>query len=558
MVGMKSIFASVIASSLASSADAQKPVVVVPEPEIQPVSALLFDVPQGTNSTLPTIPKVEAKPQAPKVEAKQPAPKVETKPPAPKVEPKPLPSPPMPEPMGAPVLVPLPSTKPATEMKAEPIHDEVAKKEEVKSEEPKKEEDPALSAKWHHGLELSSKDKHFRVHVGGRYQFDTVWYDASDELQMGPGGVGLLQDGADFRRARVRIDGQMYDTFEWAMEYDFAAAVAGATTPSVNSIGFTDVWVEWTKIPAIGSLRIGNMKEPFSFEHLTSSRWLNFMERSTNFDPFADRFTAGFTPGVMLHNTYDCERGTWWLGVFRDTNVPFGFAVGDQHYAYDARVTYLPLWDECGNRFVHIGAAYSHRNLHNNQVRLRTRPSVRSSPGPLMPSLADTGVVAATLQDLANVEFVAVSGPWTFQSEYYASWVRDAETLGGIPLGTLQANGWYAELLLFLTGETREYSRKNASFDRVKPCQNLKWHSEDCECDEYCRSCGAWQVGARYSHTDLLDGGLGAVLDDWTLGLNWFMTPNIKVQWNYVATHRRGVVNDGWIHGFGMRTHIDF
>ena len=33
--------------------------------------------------------------------------------------------------------------------------------------------DLSMSAKWNNGLELSTKDKNFRVHVGGRYQFDT-------------------------------------------------------------------------------------------------------------------------------------------------------------------------------------------------------------------------------------------------------------------------------------------------------------------------------------------------------------------------------------------------
>jgi len=38
--------------------------------------------------------------------------------------------------------------------------------------------------------------------------------------------------------------------------------------------------------PWVGNVRIGNQKPPISFEHMTSSRFLNFMERSLGFDAF--------------------------------------------------------------------------------------------------------------------------------------------------------------------------------------------------------------------------------------------------------------------------------
>ena len=42
------------------------------------------------------------------------------------------------------------------------------------------------------------------------------------------------------------------------------------------------------------------------------------------------------------------------------------------------------------------------------------------------------------------------------------------------------------------------------------------------------RSCGAWQVGARFSYLDINDKGIrGGQVCDWTLGLNWFLNPNM-------------------------------
>ena len=65
-------------------------------------------------------------------------------------------------------------------------------------------------------------------------------------MQFGPGGIGELQDGATFRRARIRIDGTMYQYFEWVAEYDFANSVendTGSSTQTVGSPSFINAWM---------------------------------------------------------------------------------------------------------------------------------------------------------------------------------------------------------------------------------------------------------------------------------------------------------------------------
>ena len=57
------------------------------------------------------------------------------------------------------------------------------------------------------------------------------------------------------------------------------------------------------------------------------------------------------------------------------------------------------------------------------------------------------------------------------------------------------------------------------------------------------------------------DNGInGGVLQDVTAGLNWFLNPNAKIQWNYVITDRNapGNTGDGTIRGFGTRLAFDF
>lgn len=72
-------------------------------------------------------------------------------------------------------------------------------------------------------------------------------------------------------------------------------------------------------------------------------------------------------------------------------------------------------------------------------------------------------------------------------------------------------------------------------------------------------------MGARYSRTNLRDVGIdGGKLQDVTLGLNWFLNPNMKIQANYVWSDgvapvigtARGL--SGSAHGFGTRLAVDF
>ena len=65
----------------------------------------------------------------------------------------------------------------------------------------------------------------------------------------------------------------------------------------------------------------------------------------------------------------------------------------------------------------------------------------------------------------------------------------------------------------------------------------------------------------RYSTVNLSDSGLdGGQVDDVTLGLNWFLNPNMKVQTNYVYTTRdtQAGIGGGNYSGVGMRLAWDF
>lgn len=448
---------------------------------------------------------------------------------------------------------------------------------------------------WNNGIEWVSPDKAFKVHIGGRTQLDFVGLHASDGALAGagggsafPAGVGTSNpdhddDAVVFRRARLRADGTIFETIEYVVEYDFVNSLrVDAPTATANTANIpapTDAYWTFKEIPWLGNFRVGLQKEAIGFEHLTSSRFLNFMERSYLQDLFTGPSNNGFSPGISAFNNYAGDRGLWAIGGFKNNNTsnPFAFVQGDGTYSLTGRLTYLLIDDPENHQLLHVGASGSKRDPDGNLIRFRTR-SLRNGPGNLATVYGDTGTFNADTQYLAGLELVGVSGSWNFQSEWIGSWSTDTSNFtppagfpgggtnaagaAGTPHGTYMSQGGYCEVQYFLTGEVREYDRKSAAFGRVTPKRNARWKGG-------CYEPGAWQAGFRYGFADLNDNGIkGGYLNEYTVGLNWFLNPNMKVQWNYVLTQRNfdkviapeagARVNDGLVHGFGMRLAHDF
>lgn len=424
--------------------------------------------------------------------------------------------------------------------------------------------DLSMTASWRNGLILETPNKDFRVHIGGRTQVDSVWMDADPQVMFGPGGVGRVDDAVAFRRARFAIEGQVWEVFQFNFEYDFLNTVnveaPDGSRISPDTPAPTDMWIQVDQLPVIGHFRIGNQKPPIGFEHITSSRFLNFMERSFGWDAFLGGLDNGFRPGIQAFDTLNDERMTWAIGVFKNNQTVFGYNVGDGEWDLTARFTGLPIYEQDGACLMHLGVGASHRELDNDRVRFRARTQVRNGPPTLTTALLDM-TVGGTSEDIVVPEFVVVAGPWTIQSEYMAVWVQNTTSPVGSPtnLGATFYQTAYFEVLYFLTGEHRVYDRKYPRFDRVVPNENF-WMVKDSDGGVNC-GWGAWQVGVRYDWIDLTDGAVkGGTAQDLTLGLNWFWNPNCKLQFNCSIGHRDLPTGDsnGYVTGFGMRYAFDF
>jgi phosphate-selective porin OprO/OprP len=230
---------------------------------------------------------------------------------------------------------------------------------------------------------------------------------------------------------------------------------------------------------------------------------------------------------------------TWAVGMLRDAD-DYGEGASDGRYGVTGRVTFLPLYQDKGRQLIHVGGAYS---LHRvDSVRFRQRPEAHLSP-----RFVNTGSVTAEWAHRWGVETAAVFGPFSIQGEYIGA------SLDGASQEPTYC-GFYVQASFFLTGEHRRYKTSSGAFDRVKPLKNFR---ED-------GGLGAWEIAVRYSHLNLNDsdeGVTGGRLKNATIGLNWYLNPNIRIMWNYI--HVCGDIPGESLHDaeadiFMMRFQVDF
>jgi phosphate-selective porin OprO/OprP len=421
-----------------------------------------------------------------------------------------------------------------------------------------------FDATWDNGLFLTSEDKQFRFHAGGVGQIDSVWLIGPKGNFVAPGGStsGVGNSSAtQLRRAILQADGTVYGQFDFIIQYDFANASndnSGEQPPSFGNLSSSpaplNIWMQVRDVPFLGIVRIGNQKKPIGMVNDESSVNLPFMERPDNHDAFYGPFDNGFALGVSVRNWSESERATWQTGIYRPATNVFGVALNKG--SYGGRITALPIYDDDGEELVHVGLGTFSGELVQDQLRDRARPVLRNAPGFAVPVLVDTGEISGSRQYTIGPEFAAVLGSLTVQAEWAGQWLTDAAPSGQPPQGTVFYHGGYVEALYFLTGEHTPYDKHEGTFGRVIPRSNF--HTK---ADDWCRGFGAWQVGVRFSYLDLTDKSIrGGQVYDWTVGVNWYLNPNMKIQLNYIAEHRdmsTAYVN-GWINGVGMRASYDF
>lgn len=399
--------------------------------------------------------------------------------------------------------------------------------------------------------------------ITGFLQLDSAFYS---QTPLNIETVGKAQDGAGFRRARLAVNGKVAEFTSYQIEMDFATA---------GHPSFFDNYVEQGNLGWLGEVRAGQFLQPFSVDAMSGFRNLAFLERSL---PFLS-FVPFRRVGIMSSNATDDDLTHWAYSVYRTggyNDAPLGdsrFAVDFGNaggYSFSTRLTHLLYYDEYAeDRYLwHVGLSYNYSQLTANTSPGAGAPGNAGTPEPFYqarttpefylgypdlpqnfgtgvngtPIFVDTGRYQATNFNLVGLETVYQYGAFSFQSEYMATVVESV-------VGPIFYHGAYAECMYRLTGEHRLYDKKLASFKNPIPFADfipLKWDGV--------RGWGAWGLAARWSFVDLtnpnkLDGHYynsatntftgtnkagNGVLNDTTLGLNWYINQHTKFQFNWI------------------------
>ena len=363
---------------------------------------------------------------------------------------------------------------------------------------------PAWNVKWDNGTKVESADGKYKLRFGGRIQLDGAVIEETDGLNedlrdLDGNGQG---DGVEFRRARLYFEGMLHDRLLFKAQYDFAGGEAA----------FKDVYMGLRELGPVDELQVGQFKEPFLLDEMTSDDYITMMERPLNDAFFPDR-----NVGVMTRSTLADQRAVVQVATFIDTD-DFGNAFtsfSSTNWDVAARASGLPYWEEDGSRLVHVGLDYVHR-FRGQSASFSQRPESH-----LADRFVNTGTIPANGIDTWNVEAAAVFGPLALQSEYTNALV-DADQ------GQSNADFWaaYGQVSYFLTGEHKVYEKEFGRFGRIKPNHNF---------DPGEGTWGAFELAARFSYLDLADSGIhGGKLWDAQAGLNWYLFPNARVMLNYI------------------------
>ncbi len=323
--------------------------------------------------------------------------------------------------------------------------------------------------------------------VGGQLVLDAGWIEGDD----------YSGHGREVRRARAFIAGKMTSELAYEVEYSLT-----------GNNEWKDVYLKY-KLSKDRVIQVGNMKEPFGLEALTSSKYNTFMERS-----LIDTFIRARSLGVMAQGDYadDVHRGTLALGVF-GPSLDDVFKKEEGEISVTGRVTYAHVASK--ESVYHLGLALSLSDYGSTSISLSSDAESHLYEG----SMIKTKVKDVESVSRLGIEGAIVQGPFSFQSEYIKTNVSDDE-------GSYSFSGWYGQASWSLTGEHRKYKPRTAKFSRMKIKKPFSF-------DE--TGYGAVELALRISYLDITDrdeiGGEGR---DITLGINWYLKSNLRLMSNLV------------------------
>ncbi|PCI40660.1 MAG: hypothetical protein COB53_00610 [Elusimicrobia bacterium] len=148
-----------------------------------------------------------------------------------------------------------------------------------------------LRVVWKNGFKIISRDKMFELIVGGRAHFD-------GRFRLGRNDPSTST--FDVRSVRIFTRGHLFEHYYWKVGVEFSRGRGRLRSGWLDFRYFDDI-----------QLQVGQFKEPFGLEALTSGKYVKFSERS-----MATKFIApAFGTGAMLHGSLLNTRLGYSIGI---------------------------------------------------------------------------------------------------------------------------------------------------------------------------------------------------------------------------------------------------
>jgi len=436
-----------------------------------------------------------------------------------------------------------------TEQRAERRQQALKQAQTTEKEEKAKEDAKSgLVGKYNNGFSWETPDKKNSISVSGRLQLD--YRSFSPEGATGvPNALGVFPgtvttNGFDVRRAYLGLQGRVAEYYTFDVTANFASTTGTNTSGSQSNSHLDVAWlnVEWFK-PA--QLRFGQFKMPYSIEELTSSRFIDYTERS-----LLNQFVPAKEVGAMVW-------GAPLPGTFYGLALSNG--QGQSGDEVSSEVDGADFIGRVGANFAemlkhkdsvyHLAFDYTDGNLPTssngaagNLISVRTE-----GRGMTFFQVANSSFTGNKLErERIGLEGAVALGPVKLQAEWMQAGFSGTSAAG---VGyDRDVDVYYASLAWWITGETWASAYRNGLFGRVVPRNNLRWGEP---------GLGAFMVGLRYSHLDGTDfklvqsgtnpggnpAGTGVLApgftnkaDAYTLGLTWVVAPQVRFYLDYIQT----------------------
>lgn len=390
-----------------------------------------------------------------------------------------------------------------TDVRAERREAALKKAQEEEKATKKAESAPAeLTGRFKDGFTWESGDKENSISLSGRIHADYRTFDV-DTI------TNAAANTFDVRRAYIGVQGKIAG--DWT--FDVTADVAQTAAPQLDV-----AWVNWGAYKGV-QFRAGQFKMPMSIEEQTSSRFIDFQERS-----LVNALAPAKERGAMIH-------GSPFNGVFYALAASNGN--GKNNNETSAVTDGKDVIGRLGANFaeiignkdmvLHVAGSFSDGKEAAALALISGRTEARGTVFFAAPTLASDYDRKRTGAELSLAwKQIKLQGEM-LNANY--------QTVNGGPALDRDIETSYAEVMWLITGEKYADSYRNGAYGAIKPFRPMKKGAD---------GWGAWELGLRYSQFDAGDfpstASSANAADAMTVGLKWIPNTNTRVTLNYVQT----------------------